>query len=63
MSEASAWQWCWIKLILRWILGPLVLGWAHNHFGFGAQLAPGEKMLVCIPEAQLIYGRSGRKDN
>ena len=31
------------------ILGPLVLGWASNHFILGAQLAPGKKMLVCIP--------------
>ena len=39
-----------ISLIFRWILGPLVLGWAPNHFVLGAQLAPGEKRLVCIPE-------------
>ena len=32
------------------ILGPLVLGWAPNHFILGAQLAPVEKMLVCIPD-------------
>ena len=38
-----------ISLILRQILGPLVLGWAPNHFVLGAQLAPGEKRLVCIP--------------
>ena len=25
------------------LLGPLVLGWATNHFVLGAQLAPGEK--------------------
>ena len=30
-------------------LGSLVLGWAPNNFILGAQLAPGEKMLVCIP--------------
>ena len=29
-----------ISLIFRWILGPLVLGWAPNHFVLGAQLAP-----------------------
>ena len=34
--------------ILR-ILCPLVLGWAPNHFVFGAQCAPDEKRLVCIP--------------
>ena len=28
---------------------PLVLSWALNHFVLGAQLAPGEKRLVCIP--------------
>ena len=38
-----------MSLILRQILGPLVVGWAPNHFGLGAQLAPGEKRLVCIP--------------
>ena len=32
-----------ISLIYRQILGPLVLGWAPNHFHLGAQLAPGEK--------------------
>ena len=31
------------------ILGPLVLGWAPNHFVLGAQLAPGRKRLACIP--------------
>ena len=30
--------------------GPLVLGWAPNHIVLGAQLAPGGKMLVCIPD-------------
>ena len=29
--------------------GPLSFGWAPNHFILGAQLATGEKMLVCIP--------------
>ena len=32
------------------VLGPLVLGWAPNHFVLGAQFAHGEKGLVCIPE-------------
>ena len=42
-------------MVLKWVkifhqtLGPLVLGWAPNHFVLGAQLAPGEKRLVCIP--------------
>ena len=36
------------SLIYRRILGPLILGWAPNLFVLGAQLAPGEKMLVCI---------------
>ena len=39
-----------IILIFRWILGPLVLGWAPNHFVWGAQLAPGKKGLVFIPD-------------
>ena len=40
-----------IKMILIFgqTLGPLVLGWAPNHFVLGAQLAPGDKRLVCIP--------------
>ena len=38
-----------MSFILHQILGPLVVGWAPNHFGSGAQLAPGEKRLVCIP--------------
>ena len=38
-----------MSLIFCQILGPLVLGWAPNDFVLGAQLAPGEKMLVCIP--------------
>ena len=32
-----------ISLIFPLILGPLVLGWAPNHFALGAQLAPDEK--------------------
>ena len=31
-----------MSLIYRRFLGPLVLGWAPNHFVLGAQLAPGE---------------------
>ena len=38
-----------ISLIFCRILGPLVLGWAPNHYILGAQLAPGEIKLVCIP--------------
>ena len=38
-----------MSLIFCRILGPLVFGWAPNHFVLGAQLSPGEKMLVCIP--------------
>ena len=37
------------------ILGPLVFGWAPNHFILGAQLAPGEKMLVCIPAIVVVF--------
>ena len=32
-----------ISLIFRRILGPLVFGWAPNHFVLEAQLAPGKK--------------------
>ena len=39
-----------MSLIFRRVLGPLVLGWAPNHFVLGAQLAHGEKRLVCIPD-------------
>ena len=39
-----------MSLVFRRILGPLVLGWAPNHFVLGAQLALGEKRLVCIPD-------------
>ena len=48
-----------IDLIFRRILGPLVLGWAPNHFVLGAQDAPGEKRLVCIPDnnIDLDFGR------
>ena len=35
-------------------LGSLVLGWAPNNFILGAQLAPGEKMLVCMPVLWLV---------
>ena len=38
-----------MSLVFRRILGPLVLGWAPNHFVLGAQLALGKKTLVCIP--------------
>ena len=38
-----------MRLIFRPTLGPLVLGWAPNCFVLGAQFAPGEKRLVCIP--------------
>ena len=36
--------------VFHQILGPLALGWAPNNFVLGAQLALGEKSLVCIPE-------------
>ena len=44
-----------MSLIFCRILGPLVLGWTPNHFVLGAQLAPGEKMLVCNPVESFIY--------
>ena len=34
-----------MSLIFGQTLGPLVLGWAPNHFVLGAQLAPGKKRL------------------
>ena len=40
-------------LVFARILGSLVLGWALNYFVLGAQLAPGEKRLVCIPEVSV----------
>ena len=43
-----------MSLIFPVILGPLILGWAPNHFVLGGQLAPGGKRLVCIPE-QVIF--------
>ena len=45
-----------ISLIFSRILGPLVLGWAPNHFDLGAQLARGKKRLVCIPVITLTGG-------
>ena len=39
-----------MSLFFRQILGPLILCWAPDHFLLGAQLAPGEKRLVCIPD-------------
>ena len=52
-----------ISLIFRRILGPLVLGWAPNHFVLGAQLAPGEKklslMTVTIATATLLLLNGG----
>ena len=42
-----------ISLIFRRIPGPLVLGWAPNNYVLGAQLAPGEKRLVCIPGCRM----------
>ena len=42
-----------MSLIFFRTLGPLVLGWALIIFVIGAQLAPGEKWLDCIPEGYL----------
>ena len=52
-----------MSLIFCRILGPLFLGWAPNYFVLGAQLAPGEKRLVCIsaehsPLTYAIYASS-----
>ena len=53
MSKANAWQ-CpngiEMSFIFHRILGPLVLGWAPNNIVLGAQLAPSEKRLACIPD-------------
>ena len=45
-----------ISSILCRIVGPLVLGWAPNHFILGTQLAPGEKMLVCVLLYKVVNG-------
>ena len=42
-----------IGLIFRRTMGPLVLVWARNHFVLGAQLAPDEKRLICIPAVDM----------
>ena len=44
-----------MSLFFRQILGPLILCWAPDHFLLGAQLAPGEKRLVCIPVMFVHY--------
>ena len=49
---------CLAMFNFRRILGPLVMGWAPNHFVLGAQLAPGEKRLVCIPVKSVAYFQS-----
>ena len=38
-----------LGLIFGQTLGPLVLGWAPNHFVLGAQLAPGEEKVSLYP--------------
>ena len=38
-----------MSLIFGQALGPLVWGWALNHFDLGAQLAPGEKKISLYP--------------
>ena len=45
-----------MSLIFCGVLGPLVLGWAPSHFVLGAQLAHGEKRLVCIPAKGWDFG-------
>ena len=47
-----------ISLIFHGILGPLVLGWAPNHFVLGAQVAPGGKRLVCSHVEYQIKGNA-----
>ena len=44
-----------MSLIYGRILGTLVLGWTPNHFVLGAQLAPGEKRLVRIPDRHFFF--------
>ena len=43
-----------MSLIFCKILGPLVVGWAPIILFLRAQLAPGEKKLVCIPVFYLM---------
>ena len=40
-----------MNLIYGRILGPIVFGWATNHFVLGAQLAPDEKKVSLYPWA------------
>ena len=52
-----------MSLIFGRTLGPLVLGWASNHFVFlGAQLVHGEKKVSLYPcsQASLSYNLSFR---
>ena len=44
-----------ISLIYRGILGPLVFGCGPNCFVLEAQITPGEKSLVCIPEQSSTF--------
>ena len=43
-----------MNLFFHRILGPLILGWALNHFVLGAQLASGKERLVCIPVMDVV---------
>ena len=43
-----------MSLIFHHILGPLNFHWALNHLALGAQLAPDEIKLVCIPAVSKI---------
>ena len=52
-----------MSLIFHRILGPLVLGWARNHFVSGAQVALREKRLVCIPDVHGTNVETSSVDN
>ena len=51
-----------ISLIFPQILGPLVLGWAPNHFVLGAQIAPGKKRvsLWTLLQIDILVNNAGR---
>ena len=51
MNKANAWQW-WCFNDLNFPLNPGLLSFelGPSNIYLGAQLAPGEKRLVCIPE-------------
>ena len=60
MSKAYAWQWCLNEFNFHPNPGPLSFGLGPYYFILGAQLAPGEKRLVCTPatDVQTVCGKN-----